>query len=413
MMRRVHVIGAGLAGLAAALRLSRDGASVRLYEAAPQAGGRCRSYFDPQLDAMIDNGNHLVLSGNRDCADFLAEIGTTDLMHWPETSDFGFVDLATDGRFTVRLNDGMFPWWILSAARRVPGTRIADHFALANLFTGRHDARIEDRIRCEGALYDRFVRPVMIAALNTEPAGASAALAAAVLRESLARGGAACRPLVATHGLGATFIDPAIDMLKRRGVEIEFGARVQSLETSDGCVRGLGFNTRRIEIAEDERVILAVSAHIAQNLLPDLTVPDRYNAILNVHFAAPPPADMPAVLGLLNATSEWIFAFDGRISVTISAANRLMDEPRETLAETVWREVSQALHLDQPMPKWQVVKERRATFDATPDQDALRPSAKTHLCNLFLAGDWTATGLPATIEGAIRSGRKAADLILA
>jgi squalene-associated FAD-dependent desaturase len=413
MTRCVHVIGAGLAGLAAALRLSRDGTSVRLYEAAPQAGGRCRSYFDPQLDATIDNGNHLVLSGNRDCGDYLAEIGTSHLMHRPATSDFGFADLATGGRFTVRLNDGMFPWWILSSARRVPGTGIADHVALANLFTGRAGARIEDRIRCEGALYDRFVRPLMIAALNTEPAGASAALAAAVLRESLARGGAACRPLVATHGLGATFVQPAIDLLKRRGVEIEFGARVQALDSSDGRVHALTFNTRRIEMGPDDEVILAVPAHIAQNLIPDLIVPDRYNAILNVHFAAPPPADMPPLLGLLNATTEWIFAFDGRISVTISAANRLMDESREALAETVWREVSQVLHLEQPMPKWQVVKERRATFDATPDQDARRPSAKTHLRNLFLAGDWTATGLPATIEGAIRSGRKAADLIIA
>ncbi len=107
-----------------------------------------------------------------------------------------------------------------------------------------------------------------------------------------------------------------------------------------------------------------------------------------------------------------MFAFEGRISVTVSGADRLLDIEREALARRLWRDVAKVHGLSIAMPDWQIVKERRATFAATPAQDARRPGARTRWSNLFLAGDWTDTGLPATIEGALRSGRRAADLAL-
>jgi uncharacterized protein with NAD-binding domain and iron-sulfur cluster len=115
---------------------------------------------------------------------------------------------------------------------------------------------------------------------------------------------------------------------------------------------------------------------------------------------------------VIGGTVEWIFSFTDRISITISGADRLIDTDRDTLAALIWKEVSVALKMDAPMPQWQIVKERRATFAATPAQAAKRASARTDWVNLFLAGDWTDTGLPATIEGAVRSGQKAAELAL-
>jgi uncharacterized protein with NAD-binding domain and iron-sulfur cluster len=96
--------------------------------------------------------------------------------------------------------------------------------------------------------------------------------------------------------------------------------------------------------------------------------------------------------------------------VTISAADRLLDIPRETLARKIWGEVAIVAGLPNAMPPWQIVRERRATFAATPAQNARRPGSATAWSNLFLAGDWTDTGLPATIEGAVRSGNRSADL---
>jgi len=126
---------------------------------------------------------------------------------------------------------------------------------------------------------------------------------------------------------------------------------------------------------------------------------------------------VPPMQGLINATTEWIFAFEGRLSVTISAADRLMDIPRAELAQTIWTEVAKATGIEKTgiaaeLPPWQIVRERRATFAATPAENAKRPGARTEWRNLFLAGDWTATGLPATLESATRSGHRAAELAM-
>ncbi len=121
---------------------------------------------------------------------------------------------------------------------------------------------------------------------------------------------------------------------------------------------------------------------------------------------------MSPVIGVINGTVEWIFAFPDRLSVTISGADRLVETPRETLAKTIWNEVATVARIgdrDAP-PPWQIVRERRATFAALPTEERKRPGAATGWRNLWLAGDWTATGLPATIEGAIRSGERAAAL---
>jgi len=140
-------------------------------------------------------------------------------------------------------------------------------------------------------------------------------------------------------------------------------------------------------------------------------VPTEFRAIVNAHFRVAPPAGQPPILGVLNGTLEWLFAFPGRLSVTISAGDRLIDTPREELAKTIWAEVASITALPAALPPWQIVRERRATFAATPAQDAKRPHAETAWRNLVLAGDWTNTGLPATIESAIRSGNRAAELV--
>jgi uncharacterized protein with NAD-binding domain and iron-sulfur cluster len=118
------------------------------------------------------------------------------------------------------------------------------------------------------------------------------------------------------------------------------------------------------------------------------------------------------MLGVIGGTAEWIFTFSDRISVTVSGADAIVDQDREDLALRIWADVTKALDIKAPLPTWQIVKEKRATFAATPEQDSRRPAAKTPWLNLFLAGDWTQTGLPATIEGALRSGETAAALAL-
>jgi hydroxysqualene dehydroxylase len=270
-------------------------------------------------------------------------------------------------------------------------------------------------IVCKGTLYERLLGPLLLAALNTAAPEGTAALAAAVLRETVAAGGRACRPLIARDGLGPTFIAPALDWLAARGVTVGFGRRLRALDIDAGRIAGLDFGDEKLRLGADDRVILAVPPVVAVAMLPGLDAPGEFRAIVNAHFRIAPPPATPSIIGVIGGTVEWIFAFPDRLSVTISGADRLVDTPREELARTIWDEVATVTRISDTnaanaMPPWQIVRERRATFAALPSQERKRPGAITAYSNLWLAGDWTATGLPATIEGAIRSGQRAAAL---
>lgn len=410
MPRTVHVIGAGLAGLSAAIRVAERRENVILHEAGTQAGGRCRSYHDASLDMMIDNGNHVILSGNRSALSYLETIGATDRMHGPGRADFNFVDLASNERWQLRLGDGALPWWIFNASRRVPDTRAFDYLVLALLMYRPGKGTVGEAIDCSGVLYERLIEPLLLATLNNDPPQASARLAATLMRETLAAGGRTCRPLIARDGLSSAFVDPALAFLQARGISIRFEHELHSIDCKNGRAEALKFGTMTVPLASDDAVILAVPPNAAARLLPGLTTPTEFRAIANVHFRIDGDTALPAMTGLVHATTQWIFAYPGRLSVTISNADALMQMPREELAQKVWREVARVAGLPDRLPRWQVVRERRATIATDPRQESLRPPAKTAWANLFLAGDWTATGLPPTIESAIRSGERAARL---
>ncbi len=410
MSNRAHVIGAGLAGLAAAVELAEQGTKVALYEATPRAGGRCRSYFDPALGQIIDNGNHFTFSGNQAVNRLCSRLGSHASLEGPPHADFAFHDMADDSRWTLRVNDGPLPWWAFCKARRTPGTGLSDHLPLALLaLVSNGDATIGDVISDRGPFWRKVVEPMMLAVLNCPPEQGSAKLAGRFLRESFARGGRACRTMVAMPSLDAVFIDPALSWLALKGCTPHFGERLRGLRIEGDMVTGLDFGDR-IEDTRCDPVILAVPPWVATSLVPDLAAPDAFCAILNAHFAIPAPHGAPPITALLGATSQWVVCHGDRISVTISGADDLIDQDREALAKTIWGEVCATLGLSASQPRWQIVKEKRATFAATPAQDALRPPQRTHWRNLFLAGDWVQTGLPATIEGALRSGESAARL---
>jgi squalene-associated FAD-dependent desaturase len=413
MARTVHVIGAGLAGLSAATRLAQVSENVILHEAGSQAGGRCRSYHDATLGMMIDNGNHVILSGNRSALSYLDVIGAADRMRGPHEADFNFIDLATDERWQLRLGDGPLPWWIFSDARRVPNTRVRDYLVLARLMWRPGEGTVGEAIPCSGALYERLIEPILLAALNNEPPVASARLAATLMRETLGAGGRSCRPLIAQEGLSAAFVDPALAYLEAHGATVRFGHELHGIGCKEGRVESLDFGSETVALAPEDVVIIAVPPNVVARLLPGLQTPNEFRAIVNVHFRVDANVTLPAMTGVVHGVTQWIFSYPGRLSVTISAADALMQLPREQLAHRVWAEVAKVAGLPARLPPWQVVRERRATIATDPRQEALRPPAQTVWHNLFLAGDWTATGLPPTIEGAIRSGERAARLAAA
>jgi squalene-associated FAD-dependent desaturase len=413
MPKTVHIIGAGISGLSAAVRLAKAGVGVHVHEATQQAGGRCRSYFDAATNLTIDNGNHLLLSGNRHALAYARAIGTEAGLVGPARAKFPFVDLADGRRWQLDLGDSRLPFWLFDKSRRVPDTDIGDYLKLAPLTWAGTDRLVGDAIPCHGTLYQRLVQPLLLAALNVDPPEGSAGLAGAVVRETLLAGGQACRPLIAREGLSTVLVEPAVKLLQDNGASVRIGHELHALALSADRVGTLDFGSGdEIAIGPDDAVIIAVPPRAAASLLPGLKTPTQFRAIVNAHFRYDPPPGAAPILGVIGGTVEWLFAFPQRLSVTISNADRLVDMPREELARSIWRDVCAAAGVSGNLPPWQIVRERRATFAATPEQNAQRPGPVTAVKNLFLAGDWTDTGLPATIEGSVRSGDRAADLVL-
>jgi squalene-associated FAD-dependent desaturase len=413
MQNTAHIIGAGISGLSAAVRLANANYRVHVHEATQQAGGRCRSYFDAATNLTIDNGNHLLLSGNRHAVAYARSIGTEAGLVGPKRAQFPFVDLSTGQRWQLDLGESRLPLWVLDEARRVPDTGLLDYLALMPLIWAAPSKLVGDAIPCEGTLYQRLVQPLLLAALNVDPPEGSAGLAGAVVRETLLAGGQACRPLIARDGLSAVLVEPAIKLLRDKGANIQFGHQLREFALAAGRVSELRFGDDTVAIGPNDAVVMAVPPRPAASLLPGLKTPTKFRAIVNAHFRFDPPKDMPPLIGVVGGLIEWLFAFPQRLSITISNGDRLVDMPREELAQAIWRDICEAGGVRGELPPWQIVRERRATFEATPEQNALRPGASTAHKNLFLAGDWTDTGLPATIEGSVRSGDRAADLVLA
>ena len=415
-MASVHIVGAGLAGLACAVRLAQRGCSVSLYESAPQAGGRCRSFFDRTLQRQIDNGNHLLLSANRAALAYVDAIGAADSLVGPPQAAFPFVDLATGARWTVRPNPGRLPWWLFVASRRVPGTRPRDYLSGLRL-AWRPEATVADRIAGDHPLYHRFWEPLTLAAVNAPPERAAAGPLWTVVRETFARGGAYCRPLVAGRGLAASLVEPALKVLERAGAAVQFGRRVRAVRLERHRAVALDTTDGPVALTAQDRLVVAVPPSAAAALLPGLQVPEEGEAIVNAHFRLPRPVTLPEgspFLGIIGGAAHWVFARDDVASVTVSGALELVDRPAADLAELLWADTAAALALPpEPSPPARLVKEKRATFTQTPQNQRRRPGTVTAWSNVLLAGDWTDTGLPATIEGAVRSGQAAADRALA
>ena len=416
----VHIVGAGLSGLAAAVRLAGAGERVVVYESAGHAGGRCRTFHDRTLGRDIDNGNHLIMSGNKAALDYLARIGAEDALTGPAEAAYPFVDVRTGRRWRVRINNGLFPSWIFDPCARVPETGVLNYLKAAGIAFARADQTVADLVDKGDPLYKRFWEPLTLAVLNTTPDIGQARLLWSVIRETFALGGGASRPLAAKEGLGPAFIDPALRFLAKHGAVVRFNTRVRAVGFDGARVSSLDLGEETVALGAGESVILAVPPSRLKQLLPDLDPPDDDASILNVHYRTNAPVPLAALgdapfIGMLSSDAHWCFVRGDVVSLTVSASHAIgMDDvPNEKAARDMWRETQIALDIgDTSFDAVRVIRERRATPDQSPAAVAKRLKPATRWSNLTLAGDHTDTGVPATIEGSIRSGDRAAAMVL-
>jgi len=287
---KAFVVGAGLAGLSAATILVSRGVAVTVIEAAGQAGGRCRSYFECrhgwchrqwQSSGPIGQPGGAGLSG----ADRRARRADG-----PPRAQFAFVDLHDGKRWMLRPNEGGIPYWVLRETRRVPGTKPSDYLKYASLLWA--DKKDRYRQECCGSrpLWERLMRPFLLAALNTEPEDSSAALAGAVLRGTLAKGGRHYRPRIAHPTLAAAFVDPALNYLKAKGATLQLSTRLRDLAFDGRNAMALNTAEATLPVASGDVVVMAVPPWSASDLIPNLTAPNEFRAIVNAHFKMTAPA---------------------------------------------------------------------------------------------------------------------------
>ncbi len=413
--RHTHIIGAGLAGLQSALQLTLAGLPVTLYEAAPFAGGRCRSFMDRELGCRLDNGNHMVLSGNVAVQDYLYLTNALDTMERSPKAVFPFMDAQTGKKWEIRMNDGSFPWWVFSKKRRVPNTRWVDYLSAAlPILRAGAETKLGDVLNPDSPLYRGFWEPFIIGALNTEIESASASLLRSVLIQSFGAGGKACAPMIPKVGLSESFVQPCLNVLRQYEVDLRTTHRLRSILWEGNQARELVFsNGNRVEMGPKDWLILALPAWFMRELLPEVSTPTEFRSILNAHFRVEGIEGRTGFTGVVGGYAEWIFLRDGVASVTLSCAERHAEIPTRAMAGLVWKEVAKFLDKDpETPPPHRIFLEKYATFAATPEQNLRRPSAYTGWDNVALAGEWTATGLPSTIEGALRSGIRAAQTVM-
>ncbi|MFT0534118.1 hydroxysqualene dehydroxylase HpnE [Castellaniella hirudinis] len=426
---KIAVVGAGWAGLAAAVRLRQQGRDVQVFEAAPQPGGRARPVRHPALGQVIDNGPHLLLGAYRETCALMQSLGL-DPHDACLTQPLRLQ--SADRRLRLRFWALPAPWHRLGAvldSRGLEGWRGRWH--LARVLNAAHPDRIDPhltlqdwlaRLGCPAPLLQRLWAPLCLAATNTPIAHTEARLFARVLRDSLAADARASRMLIPRHTLHALWPQKACDLLGPRLRR----QRVQRLDPGPGS----GW---RVDGEAFDRVILATPPAAAQRLLRPL--PDaaaylarwptwRHAAIATLHLRLTAPWRSGMALGLLwddpdkNAWGQWFFdrshsaasADDQTLAhVVIGRADALAHAPPDAVRAGVLAQLhTQCAQPLPPVSAWALINEKRATFDVTPG--LARPGTATAWPGLLLAGDWTDTGYPAVLEGAVRSGLRAAAL---
>jgi squalene-associated FAD-dependent desaturase len=429
----VAVIGAGWAGCAAAVELTRAGAKATLYEAARTAGGRARR-IDYQGHAL-DNGQHILLGAYRESLRLMQQVGLQPsqlLMRLPLQMRYPDNEVGMD-LLAPRLPA---PLHLVMGVLRAKGLSLADKLSLARFSSAarwmgwqlNQDCTVAEllaRFDQTDRLIKLMWRPLCIAALNTPPERASAKVFLAVLRDSLGARRAASDMLLPRTDLSTLFPDAAISWLQKQGGKVMMGHRVNSIHADDA-----GWTINSAQRSDHyQHVVIATAPMHAQTLLKDTdhalseSLSFDYEAITTCYLQYAPSVRLPApMLALIDdpESQRWgQFVFDrgqlddkqaGLLAVVISAT-------QQTTVQSLEAAVAQQLAHDLRLPElanpvWsKAITEKRATFACVPDMQ--RPSTATTHPGLWLAGDYTASDYPATIEGAVRSGVKVAAAIRA
>jgi squalene-associated FAD-dependent desaturase len=438
MAKRVVIIGGGFAGLAAGVRLSERGYEVLLLERRNHLGGRAYSFIDSKTGDVVDNGQHLFMGCYRHTIDFLRTIGRLDRLKFQERPRVDFLD--REGFASFDCPPLPPPLNVLAGLLRMKGIGIGDKLRTFNVGRAiKSNGKLSpgaltvdqwlDGLGQSARIKKRFWQPMVVATLNQSPAIASARMLKVVLQEAFGGDSKSARIGISRVGLSDLYTDGACDFIKSRGGDVQTGAQVRTLVIERGVVVA-------VELKDGQRIagdyfISAVPPEALFAILPDELKTNEFarlealgsSPIVSINLWFDRPIIDREFVGLLGTRSQWIFNKDlilkpgkqqSQVAVIISAARDFVDWTRNDLVEMAISDLHELLPASRSAALLHsvIVKEREATLSHTVESDSLRPGPRTSIPNLILAGDWTDTGLPATIESAVMSGDLAAAIPL-
>ncbi len=435
MNRRVAIIGGGLSGLAAGVSLSERGCEVLTLERRNHLGGRAYSFLDSKTGCVIDNGQHLFMGCYRETIAFLKKIGTLDRLEFQDRLRVDFLEKS--GQTTLACPGLPPPFHLLAGLIRMKGLTLADKLRALNAGRAiRFSNGIEDRtvaqwldaLNQSARINELFWHPLAIATLNESPDTASAKMLVVVLKNAFTGSRFDSSLGISRVGLSDLYTHSARRYIESRGGEVRTNVAVQELVIENKKVMAAILKDGgRIEA---DFFISAVTPRAFLEMLPEEICRNEFaqlsrlesSPIVSINLWFDRPVIERRFAGLVGARIQWLFNKDliikeskspNHLALIISAARRFIDLSKEELVEIALEDLrarapeSRSAKLVHSL----VVKEREATLSHTPESDHLRPEARTSISNLILAGDWIATGLPATIESAVMSGHRAADLV--
>ncbi|MDH5178791.1 MAG: hydroxysqualene dehydroxylase HpnE [Gammaproteobacteria bacterium] len=431
----VIIIGAGWAGLAAAVALSRAGVKITLLESARQVGGRARRVAFNKL--RVDNGQHLLIGAYQQTLQLMSSLNINiDEKFIRESLQLTLRDQQGNTVFlsTPRL---LVPLHLLVALLKSKGLSLSERMRAIQFgvrlfmhgFKFRQDMSVAElmvRYKQPAGLCRKFWYPLCIAIMNTPPERASAQVFLRVLHDSFRQNANHSDLLYTRADLSSLFPDPAIEYIEKQGGSIRLGQRVTGLQLDEksGRINAVAVDE---QILPADHVIIATPAHACANLLKDIPglqplsgqlAKLSYEPIVTAYLQYPESVRMPHhMLGMLDTTTQWLFdrriyGQAGLLAAVISSNGPHMEQDNEVLGGIISGEIAR-LFPDWPAPEdMLIIREKRATFACEPGINTLRPPNNTTIDGLWLAGDYTNTGYPATLEGAVQSGLQCAARII-
>lgn len=417
-MKKVIIIGGGLAGLTAGVYLSKNNYSVTLIEASPKLGGRVYSYFDEELKNEIDNGQHVMLGCYYNTYELLENIGSISKIKKQKRLNIPFVKSNEE---ILRLSAPNFFYPINNAAAflKFKLFSLTDKLKIFSLVLKLRFMKEPENISAYQWLKDNnqsdeliniFWKVLIEGALNTSINTASAKNLFTVLKIIFFSGKDSINIVLPGDALSKVFAEPAVDYITKNNGCISVSEKVESIKIENNNVLSIWTNKRIME--NFDYVISAVPYFAAKKIFNEV-IPDfdiKYAPIVSMHAVLKENNLKEDFYTFVDSPVQWVFNNKSHISVVISNAEEFVNLDIEKLKELISKELKKYLNIDNIL-FLKVIKEKRATFVPSIYLYGRRPATRTAIKNLFLAGDWIETLLPSTIEGAVKSGKMAVNQI--